>query len=248
MISASLLNTLEEVGLAEKEASVYLALLSLQTATAYEVAQHCDVKKPTVYVILEELRKKGLVLKTPHAKKTLFAAVDPLEYVQEQERRVKATYAALPKLRALGQGSPSGVYVFNGLDGIRQALDYKFDSMRGKTYSSYYSKFVAGNDAIRKMYSEWDNKALAADISFRIVMTKEKTGSYTNEIFDLAEKTDHIDIKLIEKFKSPTVSTEIAETFVRITDEKGEQATIIDNKATADAMRQIFVIVWEKGA
>lgn len=244
--SAGLLTTLKEVGLEEKEASVYLALLSLQTATAYEIAQHCDVKKPTVYVILEELRKKGLALKTPNAKKTLFAAIDPIEYVQEQERRVKATYAALPKLRALGQGSPSGVYVFNGLDGMKQAMDYKFESMRGKTFCSYYSKFAVENKEIKDIYAAWDKKALAAGISFRIITTK-KEGDDVYEIFKSAKKSSNVHIQAVENFESPTASIEIADSFVRITDEKEAQVTIIDNKATADAMRQIFEIVWENG-
>ena len=64
---------LEAIGLTEKESVVYVALLSLGTGTAYRIAEECSVKKPTVYVILEDLRKKGLVLKVPHAKKALFA-------------------------------------------------------------------------------------------------------------------------------------------------------------------------------
>jgi len=245
--SSGLLKTMEDIGLTEKEASVYLSLLSLQTGTAYQIAQQCDVKKPTVYVILEELRRKGLALKTPHAKKMLFAAVDPFEYLQEQERRVKATYAMLPKLRALGQGSPSGVYVFNGLSGIEQAMDYKFDSMRGKTYCSYFSKFATNNDDIKRIYADWDKKALAANIRFRIITTK-KEGANVYEIFKTPADSEGVRIQTLEKFESPTSSIEIAESFVRITDEKDIQATIIDNKATADAMRQIFEIVWEKGA
>ena len=67
-----LLKNLGQIGLTDKQAKVYLALLSLESSTAYEIAQHCEVKKPTVYVILEELRQKGLVLKVPHAKKALF--------------------------------------------------------------------------------------------------------------------------------------------------------------------------------
>ena len=64
-----IIDTLSHIGLSEKEVHVYVALAELESGTAYQIALACDVKKPTVYVILEDLRKKGLVLKIPHAKK-----------------------------------------------------------------------------------------------------------------------------------------------------------------------------------
>ena len=120
--TTGLAQTLEHIGLSEKEARVYLALLSLESATAYRIAEHCDVKKPTVYVILEDLRKKGLVLKIPHAKKGLFSARDIGEYLHEQESRLKAVRLMLPKLHALGSQNKPGVFFFTGLQGVAQAI------------------------------------------------------------------------------------------------------------------------------
>src|SRR3990167_7744709 len=100
--NADLAKNLEQIGLSPKEAQVYLALLSLESSTAYEIAQHCEVKKPTVYVILEDLRQKGLVLKVPHAKKALFAARDISEYLHEQRRKLGAVESIVPQLQALG--------------------------------------------------------------------------------------------------------------------------------------------------
>ena len=95
-VNAGLAQTLQQIGLEEKEAEVYLALLSLESSTAYQIAQHCEVKKPTVYVILEELRQKGLVLKVPHAKKALFAARNITEYLHEQRQKIKAVETIVP--------------------------------------------------------------------------------------------------------------------------------------------------------
>src|SRR3989344_3477902 len=242
-----LASTLQQVGLAEKEAAVYLALLSIETATAYQIAQHCDVKKPTVYVILEDLRKKGLVLKVPHAKKALFAARNISEYLQEQENKIKAVREIVPKLYALGNANRSGVYFFNGLRGIQQAIDYKFDSMRGKTFYSFYSTAVADNKEVMRLYAMWDRKALKSGISFRVVVPREK-GRYYRELSELAREYERIEIRtLSEHGFPPTTSIEIANDFVRIIDEEKEEATIIDNVQVANAMRQIFEIVWEKG-
>ncbi len=244
---SDLSHTLEEIGLTEKEAAVYLALLSLETATAYQIAEHCDVKKPTVYVILEELRKKGLVLKVPHAKKALFAAQDLVEYVAAQESRLKAAHAILPRLHALGSKPKEGVYFFNGLHGIAQALDYKFDEMRGNTFHSFYGSFKRANPEIVRLSNTWDAKAVRSGMSFNIILP-ETDKAFQKELLELARKNgDSIRVRFSEEYASGTTFVEIGDDFVRITDAEKLTSTIIDNGSVAEAMRQIFNIAWHKG-
>src|SRR3989344_387610 len=179
-------NTLEQIGLKEKEAEVYLALLSLESSTAYQIAQHCDVKKPTVYVILEELRQKGLVLKIPHAKKALYAARDIGEFLDEQRRKLRAVEAIVPQLHALGGPARPNVYFFTGLRGCAEALEFKFDAMRGKTFHSFYGSLMGGNPEIMKLYTAWDKRALANEMSFELIMSDDAKNKYYKDIADLA--------------------------------------------------------------
>lgn len=247
--SQDLAHNLEQIGLSPKEAQVYLALLSLESSTAYEIAQHCEVKKPTVYVILEDLRQKGLVLKVPHAKKALFAAKDLGEYLAEQRGKLNVVQSMMPRLMSLGDKNKPKVYFFNGIRGFAEAMNYKFDSMRGKTYYSYYGNSQDADRRVVELFNRWTPEAVAADISFRIVMPKTQvlTDDYP-ELQALNEKKDHIEIKYMAEYEQQSnLSIEIAETFVRIDDSKAVTATIIDDPATAQAMRHIFDIVWHKG-
>ncbi len=247
--TTGLAQTLEHIGLSEKEARVYLALLSLESATAYRIAEHCDVKKPTVYVILEDLRKKGLVLKIPHAKKGLFSARDIGEYLHEQESRLKAVRLMLPKLHALGSQNKPGVFFFTGLQGVAQAIDYKFDGMRGKTFRSFYGTMASAREDVIKLLDTWDRKSVESDISFNIVMARLDSDEHQKNLIALAKQEyESIKIRFKEQFVyPPNIHFEIAEDFVRIVDVANLNATIIDDKPTADALRQIFKIVWEKG-
>ena len=52
---------LENLGLSEKEAEIYLALLELGTGTVVEVAKKSGVKRPTAYLVLDELKKMGYI-------------------------------------------------------------------------------------------------------------------------------------------------------------------------------------------
>jgi sugar-specific transcriptional regulator TrmB len=235
---------LEAIGLSEKESLVYLALLSVGTGTAYQIAEHCDVKKPTVYVILEDLRKKGLVLKVPHAKKALFAARDITEYLSEQESRLKSVRAIVPQLHAMG-GQKANVFFFSGVRGIAQACDYRYQELPGTTLRCFYSNLEGCDEGILRLYERWDRKAVADGISFEIVVEE---GNTENDMVKLAKDNDSIKVKYLKNYTYPrTQSIEIADSFVRITNEQELQTTIIDDKQTAEAMRQIFQIAWERG-
>lgn len=235
--------------MSQKQARVYLALLSLESSTAYRIAEHCEVKKPTVYVVLEELRQKGLVLKVPHAKKALFAARDISEYLQEQRGKLNAVETILPRLMALGGSQKPNVYFFNGIRGMREALRYKFEQMRGKTFCSFYGNLEGSDPAMLQLYQEWDPQAVAAGMRFKIIMSKKDSDRHYKHLLELAaEDKETFSIKFLEDYSYPgNISIEIGEDFVRIDDAKHVTATVIDDPATAAAMRQIFDIVWQKG-
>ena len=84
------IEALQNIGLSEKEAKVYLALLQLGRTSAYAVAEKSGLKKPTAYVILGELMHKGLALKIPRNKKQLFIAKQPDEFFALVEERLNS--------------------------------------------------------------------------------------------------------------------------------------------------------------
>lgn len=243
----SLSSALEKIGLSEKEALVYIALVTLQSATAYTIAQHCDVKKPTVYVILEDLRKKGLVLVVPHAKKMLFAPRSLDEYLEEQREHIRAAERIIPSLAELSQGERAHVYFFNGLSGMRDALAHKFDDMRGKTFCSFYGNLKGASEELKNLYASWDKKAYAADVHFRLIMSQAEKDLYYKETMSLAQKyPDQLSIHLVPHVVfPPNISVEIGADFIRITDAIQLTATIIDDLSTSTTFRQIFEIVWD---
>lgn len=246
--NTELARTLEQIGLTEKQALVYLALLSLESSTAYEIAQHCEVKRPTVYVILEELRQNGLVLKIPHAKKALFAARDIGEYLAEQRGKLNAVESILPRLYSLTVAGKPNVYFFNGLRGFAEAMNYKYDSMKGKTYCSFYGNSADADEGVKQLYARWTPEAVAQGISFKLIFPKEQRENPNFPAVKKLSELPNITIRYLDEYTQAShLSIEVAESFVRIDDAKNITATIIDDPATASAMRQIFDIVWNKG-
>ncbi len=61
-----IISQLELLGLTQKEALVYYALLLLKKGTALSIAKASGLKRPTVYLVLESLVKKKLVRATSY--------------------------------------------------------------------------------------------------------------------------------------------------------------------------------------
>lgn len=130
-MNEQLLRQLEDMGLSEKEAKVYVASLMLGPATVQQIANQADIKRVTTYVILESLSSLGLVGQASHGKKTFFTAEDPvslqrlLDKKNEELLLQKEAFAAfLPDLESLKSIPPETptVKYYDTIEGLRSAI------------------------------------------------------------------------------------------------------------------------------
>src|SRR3989344_1564256 len=87
---------LQEIGLNEKEAALYLALLQVDAASVIDLSKKTKINRSTVYVVLEGLMKKGLVSETQIGKKVHYQAEAP-ERLETFVERQKAIFEELQK-------------------------------------------------------------------------------------------------------------------------------------------------------
>ncbi len=127
---------LQEIGLSDKEAVTYLALLATENASVVELANKTKIKRPTVYVILETLAKKGLVSETTVGKKTHYQAEPPerlATFVERQkivlDERAKRLRDIIPQIKSVQResGERPVVEYFEGKEGIVSSIEGFFD-------------------------------------------------------------------------------------------------------------------------
>lgn len=236
--------SLRDLGLNDKEAKVYVALLELGQVTAYAVAERCGLKRPTVYVVLDELRQKGLVLKIPHAKKQLFSAKPPDEFFAEAEERLRIARRALPELLALTAGAkkPKTLY-FEGEKGVKDFLDYGVDKMAGKEFTGFYAHAENISKELLSIVDEYNFKLKRKNIGLRGIAPEHPTLAYYRK----TDKEYSRDMKIVPyDTYSANISIDIGPTFVRIFAPKDMQGVVIENQDIARTMKQIFEMVWAK--
>jgi len=116
---------LEQYGLSEKEAAIYLAALELGRAPVLRIADKAAVKRPTAYVVLNELQERGLVEVVPRGSHKFYQAVDPQQLLVGLQQRARTLEQAMPQLRALlnTAGNKPQVRLFEGKRAIYQLYE-----------------------------------------------------------------------------------------------------------------------------
>lgn len=170
---------LRQIGLAEDEAAVYAALLSLGPSTVGQilekVSREIKTKRTNLYYILRSLKTKGLLTEKKKAGKTIFMVESPthlFNLVEEKTKevgRIKKTLAmAMPELSSLYNLTTNKpiVQFFEGMDGFKRAL---WDSLTAKETILTYSDIQSIQKYQREVNEEYVAERLKMGINKKIL-------------------------------------------------------------------------------
>lgn len=237
---------LQTIGLNDKESAVYTALLQIGRSSAYGIALKSGLKKPTTYVVLEELIKKGLVYEVPRIRKKLYIAKSPEQAFVFAEEKLNLAKRKLPELLAMSKGEKTKVNTlyFEGVGGIKQLLEYRIKELNGKELVGFWATDRAAPKELQDYFKyEYGEKNKNHHISMRgIVPADEKLRHYRD--------TDAIYNRQMKVVPSEQYSSEVAidtvGDVVRIQDYKNLQGIVIENTDVAKTVREIFEMAWHK--
>lgn len=234
---------LQEIGLNEKEAAVYLALLQVDSASVADIAEKTEIKRPTVYVVLETLSKKGLVSEVEIGNKTHFASESPerLEtFVERQkivlEEHAKRLHDIIPQLKSVERegGERPIVKYFEGKEGIISSAEELFTAQdKSDTTHIVYSKDLIDALFTQEERTRYKKMRLGKNIKSKALYTYTQ-GEIPSD--STGERT-----RLDEKKYPITCDINIYEDRVRI-NTLGESLSgiFIKSKDVADTLRSII--------
>jgi len=238
------LQKLEQVGLSDKEARAYVALLELGRGSAASVAGLSGLKTPTAYVILKNLTEKGFVRRVPRAKKQLFVPETPEVALAAVEERTAGFRSVIPMLAALSRKEgrhKTRTLFFEGLAGMRKAYWYRFDELRNKECVSFFASAEDISGKLSDMLYEWSRESSKMNVRTRAIVPDSPTlGEWRKH-----DEEFNREVKIVPSDKySAKSAIEIFPEFVRISMFGDLQCTIIEDKEFAHACRQIFEMAW----
>lgn len=237
---------LQEIGLNEKEAKVYLATLELGKSTVQQIALKAGLKRPTTYVVMEELMQQGLAASFYEGKKQYFVAEDPVRLVellrqqkQEVEKRQDQLAAILPQLESINNRKLDKPVVkyYEGKEGIQSMVQDCTRLASGQDMYLAYSR-----DAIASVF---DTEALSQMSRYRLNQDVKVRSMYTwkNDIIDAIPNTESLKLT----YKDFPIDCDIAiyDDRIRIAALKGRiVGVVIEDKEIAKAFKVLYEYAW----
>ncbi len=238
------MNTLKSLGLSEKHAKVYLVVLENGECTVSFISQKSEIKRTTVYEIVDDLIDEGFLFETQVGKKTLYGAVTPrqilklkrraLERVEEEINHLEAKHYSsfdIPKIK-FHYGSVGFKNIWNEL------LESTKKDYRIITNGSIFDGYVTNNylfDEIIKKKKErkLSSKQLITDsgLAQRIIGRDELDNRVTRILppDTQIEFTEVISDSMVAFISEPVHNFQF----------------IVQSKAFAHFRRQMFDVIWD---
>lgn len=239
-----LIGILRGVGFSKNEAAVYLACLELGPSSIWDIAQKSGIKRPTCYVVLEELSFKGLASSANDGKRTIYNVASPKQLQRALESRQTRLLRAMTNLSALASKAPQKpiVRLYEGIEGVMEAYNLSLDQPKGSEILIY------GTAEVKKNYG---------DFIYRYIETRVQKGirargilpdnEYNREVL----KTDKEQLRdtrflPVEKFGVHTEINIFQDTICYIAhSEVTPFATVIENITLAEEEKQRFELLWD---
>lgn len=230
---------LQHLGLNEKQAKVYLALLQMGTASVPTISMKAETKRPTTYLILEELRMKGMVTLLPKKVKALYTAESPHKLLEEQREKEETIKQSMPELLAIYNSKkekPKIVY-YQGEENIVKLYDEIFQEKEILFYGSIASISLEVYKRVEK-YLDIINKE---KLSVReILQADEKSIEFQKN-----NSSENHQIKIADgKYLFPTDNMIFGNKVAIITYKDTPMAVVIESNDVVATYRSMFEIIW----
>lgn len=242
---SELLKSLENIGLSQKKADIYLALLELGEATVIEISKKTRIKRTTIYNLLPEMMADGLIKSTVKNKKRIFFIEDPAQLKFDLEAKLRAVEKTLPELKAIQNILPHKpkITFYEGLGSMRDLYQDTLNTPSpGDTILSF-TGLVDFHNLVPKELSTWYIKErIKKKIRIRIISPSSETSSEWkgNAPHELRE------IKLVDNpaFKFNADTEIYGNKIALISYKESFMGVIIESKEINQMQRMTFELMW----
>lgn len=247
MKNEQILGALAEFGLNQKEAEVYLACLELGQTSILRIARQVDVKRTTIYSIIESLKNMGLISLEMKGFKTYYRAEDPSKLELLLEMRKERLKAVLPDLSALYnlKGGESTIKYFEGAEAVKSIYFGLLKELkRHDDYliiSNVDEWWKLDQDFLMKFTLERGRVARENDVKIRILL-QDTLGARE---YKANEKKYNVIVKILPaNYALVTNLVVIPKKVVIHQLTAPTMAMVFENSSVVQLQRQLFEMIW----
>lgn len=228
---------LQNIGLSSKEAKIYLALLDLGEALPSTIAKKAAIKRPTTYLILDQLLDKGLVTKIKKKGYSHFQPINPHSLLEDQYQRFHDLETILPELleKRDRYAVQPDVAFYEGRKGLIRIMEDTLTS--SGDILTWMDASLAAGTVLKDYYPTYIKKKKQKNIWVRGIFTYDQEALK----FKKSGPEELREVYLIPKKEFPFKNEiNIYNDKVAIISHEDQMGVIIRNQNIADTQRSIF--------
>lgn len=172
---------LQEQGMSEKEARIYLAALSLGSAPASTIARKTGIKRVTTYAILKDLERQQIALSLDKWGTTYFQVIEPTRLLAKMKQQYEMFEQKVPELMALVQSwtNKPRVQYFEGFAGVKEMYEDLLDSQ--EPIHAFLGASSTDEQLLQYLYNDFLPRRVAQWIkAYVLVPNDEKSKQYAD--------------------------------------------------------------------
>lgn len=235
---------LEDIGLTRNQATVYMSLLKLGSATAQQVIKESGLHRSPVYDSLDKLQEQGLVSSVVKDFKQYFQAVSPEKLCAVIDEKKAALIQSLPTLKALEGVKKEEIEgsIYKGKEGLKAIHAEMLKLGKGEEILVLGAKGYIYTE-LEYFIPHFEKSRIKKGIHWKLLWD------------DAAAKRRGLERELMEGrvlqkgFASKGVVNIFGSKVATVLwKEKYPSAFVIENKDIADSFRKWFWLLWKTAA
>ncbi len=232
------IQVLQELGLTENEAKIYLFLLEKGPSTITEIINKLPIHRVNVYDILKRLGEKGLVSYIIEGKHKYFAATDPSYFLKILKEKEDLFNKILPDLESKKNSSihKHEIRVFQGKSGIKAIME---DMLKEKQTVYVFGAQGKYEETLPIYFQQFNKKREKEKIKLKVI--------YSEKLRELRKKNPVIfsDVKYIPRvYDSPSTTFIYADKVAIIMWINPPIGILIEGKELTKSYMNFWEILW----
>ena len=235
------------LGLKTNSAKAYIFLLGVQKAGASQIARESDIKRTTIYKILQELIAKQLVSETRNGKRIIYIAESPDQLQYSLLKQSQILKNLLPILHSIesNTGIKPIIKYYEGREAIlkiyKETLKCKEKIFRNLAAVPNVEKLLGSTFIDHYTDQRIKKRILTKSLrSFSTNKTPIKNWYLKDENIEVLRETRYLDISIkIDAFIKIYDNIVLLISFGKI-----PSAIVVENPDLAQTMKALFDVVW----
>lgn len=240
----NLQTTLKDIGLSDNEARVYLASISLGPTTVLKIARHAELKRTTVYSVIEDLKQKGLMKIELRGLKSLYSPEDPKKLDVILREREKTFAKLLPEFEALYNYSEQGTLVkyYEGFESVKGIYNMLIKDVRPKDSYLVISDQEKWYKQDPEFFQGFMERRAKLNLQIRMLLRDSELAREHKKY----SKNYNLNIKLLDRNSKLNTDIVITPQHLMIQQMTHEVvALVIDNPPIIETHQELFELLWK---